>query len=35
MTRYLDIVPNQRIVSSETVETEGTKLMVSLSATIF
>ena len=35
VTTYLDIVPNQRIVSSESVETEGTTLMVSLSATIF
>jgi uncharacterized protein YndB with AHSA1/START domain len=35
VTTYHDIVPNRRIVSSEIVETNGTKLMVSLSTTIF
>ena len=35
VTTYLDIVPNQRIVSAETVDMEGAKLMVSLSVTIF
>ncbi len=29
-TRYLDIVPNRRIISSETIETDGTRLSVSL-----
>src|SRR6202022_2917285 len=35
VTTYHDIVPNQRIVSSEMVEMEGTTLMVSLSTTVF
>lgn len=33
VTTYHDIVPNRRIVSSETVETDGEKLLISLSAT--
>lgn len=35
MTRYYDIVPNQRIISSEVVETQGTKLLVTMSTTTF
>src|SRR4051812_28053620 len=33
VTTYYDIVPNQHIVSSETIETEGTKLLVSMTTT--
>lgn len=35
MTIYHDIVPNERIVSSEVVETQGRKLLISLSTTTF
>ena len=35
VTTYHDIVPNQRIVSSEVVQANGIKLMVSLSTTTF
>ncbi|MDE2166292.1 MAG: SRPBCC domain-containing protein [Alphaproteobacteria bacterium] len=35
MTKYYDIVPNQRIVSSEVVETQGTKLLITMSTTTF
>jgi uncharacterized protein YndB with AHSA1/START domain len=35
VSTYLDIVPNARIVSSEVVETQGRKLMISLSTTAF
>ena len=35
VTTYYDIVPNQRIVSSEVVQSNGVKLMVSLSTTTF
>src|SRR6202012_2233338 len=34
-TLYLDIVANERIVSSETVEAGGSRLFVSLTTTIF
>jgi uncharacterized protein YndB with AHSA1/START domain len=33
VTTYYDIVPNQRIISSETVETEGRKLLISMATT--
>jgi uncharacterized protein YndB with AHSA1/START domain len=33
VTTYYDIVPNERIVSSETVETEGRKLLISMATT--
>jgi uncharacterized protein YndB with AHSA1/START domain len=35
VTTYYDIVPNRRIVSSEAVEAQGIKLMVSLSTATF
>jgi len=35
VTRYYDIVPNQRIISSEVVETKGTKLLITMSTTTF
>lgn len=35
MTRYYDIVPNQRIISSEEVETQGTKPLITMSTTTF
>jgi uncharacterized protein YndB with AHSA1/START domain len=35
VTTYFDIVPNQRIVSSETVETGGSRLFISLATTTF
>jgi uncharacterized protein YndB with AHSA1/START domain len=34
-TIYHDVVPNKRIVSSEVVETQGRKLLISLSTTTF
>lgn len=34
-TTYYDIVPNQRVVSSEVVETQGRKLLISMSTTTF
>jgi uncharacterized protein YndB with AHSA1/START domain len=33
VTTYYDIVSNQRIISSETVETEGRKLLISMATT--
>jgi hypothetical protein len=33
MATYYDVVPNQRIVSSETVETARKKLIISMSTT--
>jgi uncharacterized protein YndB with AHSA1/START domain len=35
VTRYYDIVPNQRIVSREVVERQGTKLLITMSTTTF
>ena len=35
VTTYYDIVPNKRIVSSEVVETQGRKLLISMSTTTF
>jgi len=35
VTTYHDIVPNERIVSSEVVETQGRKLLISISTTTF
>jgi uncharacterized protein YndB with AHSA1/START domain len=35
VTKYYDIVPKQRIVSSEIVETQGTKLLITMSTTTF
>jgi uncharacterized protein YndB with AHSA1/START domain len=35
MTRYYDIVPSQRIISSEVVEAQGTKLLITMSTTTF
>ncbi|HWG03905.1 MAG TPA: SRPBCC domain-containing protein [Beijerinckiaceae bacterium] len=35
VTTYLDIVPNERIVSSEIVEHAGTRLLISLSTATF
>jgi len=35
VTRYYDIVPNRRIVSSEVIEVHGNKLLITLSTTIF
>jgi uncharacterized protein YndB with AHSA1/START domain len=35
VTRYYDIVPNERIISSEIVETQGRKLLVTMSTTTF
>jgi uncharacterized protein YndB with AHSA1/START domain len=35
VTRYYDIVPNQRIISSEVVEKQGTKLLITMSTTTF
>lgn len=35
VTTYLEIVPNQRIISSEVVETNGRKLLITLSTTVF
>src|SRR5579871_3859441 len=35
ITTYYDIVPNRRIVSSETVEAGGARLFVGLTTTIF
>jgi len=32
-TTYYDIIPNERIVSSEIVETQGRKLLISMSTT--
>jgi uncharacterized protein YndB with AHSA1/START domain len=34
-TRYLDIIPNARVVSSETVETDGQRLAVALTTLVF
>ena len=34
VTTYYDIVPNQRIISSETIEVGGAKLLISLSTTV-
>jgi uncharacterized protein YndB with AHSA1/START domain len=33
VTTYYDIVPNERIISGETVNTEGRKLLISMSTT--
>jgi uncharacterized protein YndB with AHSA1/START domain len=33
VTTYYDIVPNERIISAEVVETQGRKLLVSMSTT--
>ena len=33
LTTYLDIVPEERIISSEVVETQGRKLLISMSTT--
>jgi uncharacterized protein YndB with AHSA1/START domain len=35
VTTYYDIVPNKRIVSSEVVEAQGRKLLISMSTTTF
>lgn len=35
VTRYYDIVPNQRIVSSEVVEVQGRKLLITMSTALF
>jgi uncharacterized protein YndB with AHSA1/START domain len=35
VTRYYDIVPNQRIISSEVVETQGKKLLITMATTTF
>src|ERR1700744_6688637 len=35
VTTYYDIVPNERIVSSEVVETQGKKLLISMATTAF
>jgi uncharacterized protein YndB with AHSA1/START domain len=35
VTTYHDIVPNERIISSEVVETQGRKLLISMSTTTF
>ena len=35
ITRYYDIVPNERIISSEMVEKQGRKLLVTMSTTTF
>ena len=35
LTTYYDIVPNERIVSSEVVETQGRKLLITMSTTTF
>ena len=35
VTTYYDIVPNERIVSSEVVETQGKKLLISMATTTF
>lgn len=35
VTTYYDIVPNKRIVSSEVIETQGRKLLISMSTTTF
>ena len=34
-TKYYDIVPSQRIVSSEVVERQGTKLLIAMSTATF
>ena len=35
VTTYYDIVPGKRIISSEVVETQGRKLLISMSTTTF
>jgi uncharacterized protein YndB with AHSA1/START domain len=35
VTTYYDIVPNERIISSEVVETQGRKLLITMSTTTF
>jgi len=35
VTTYYDIVPNKRIVSSEVVETQGRRLLISMATTTF
>jgi uncharacterized protein YndB with AHSA1/START domain len=35
VTTYYDIVPNQRIISSEVVETQGKKLLITMATTTF
>jgi activator of Hsp90 ATPase-like protein len=35
VTTYYDIVSNQRIISSEVVETQGKKLLITMSTTTF
>lgn len=35
VTTYLEILPNQRIVASEVVETLGRKLLITLATTLF
>jgi uncharacterized protein YndB with AHSA1/START domain len=35
VTTYCDIVPNERIISSEVVETQGRKLLITMATTTF